>query len=62
MDWKPEDLLKLRRVLQVHDPAEIQTVLTKYTEMVELFSTHFPHWAVPTRVDWSIAVAMAPDW
>jgi hypothetical protein len=62
MDWNPKDLLKLRQVLQVHDPAEIQTVLVKYTEMVELFSTHFPQWPVPARVDWSIAVAMAPDW
>jgi hypothetical protein len=62
MDWKPADLLKLRQVLQVHDPADIQKVLTKYTEMVELFSTHFSTWPVPSRVDWSIAVAMAPDW
>lgn len=62
MDWKPQDLLKLRQVLQVHDPTEVEKVLVKYTEMVELFSSHFPHWAISARVDWSIAVAMAPDW
>jgi hypothetical protein len=62
MDWNAQDLLKLRQVLQVHGTGDIETTLTKYTEMVELFSCHFPHWAVSARVDWSIAVAMAPAW
>lgn len=62
MEWTREDLLKLRQVLQVHPAADIETMLVKYTEMVELFSACFPHWPVSKRVDWSVAVAMAPDW
>lgn len=62
MEWTSQDLLKLRQVLQVHTPSDIETMLVKYTEMLELFSSNFPHWQVSAKVDWSIAVAMAPDW
>ncbi len=64
MEWiiESNDLLRLRQVLHLHSLEAIQTTLIRYTEMIQLFSANFPTWLTQTKVDWSIAVAMAPNW
>lgn len=61
-EWNEDDLLKVRQVLHVHNCEDIEVILIRYTEMIELFSNHFPYWNIRNKVDWSIAVAMAPNW
>lgn len=61
-EWEENDLLKIRQILLVHNTEEIENILIRYAEMLELFSANFPHWKTSNKVDWSIAVAMAPNW
>ena len=60
--WDESKLMQIRKVLHVYDEGDIDTALIKYAEMVEMFSAAFPAWEVRTVADWSIAVALAPDW
>lgn len=61
-EWNEDDLLKVRQVLHIHNSEEIESILIRYTEMIELFTVNFPSWNTSNKVDWSIAVAMAPNW
>lgn len=61
-EWEERHLLQLRKILHVYDEETINGILIKYAEMVEMFEAAFPKWTKEQKIDWSIAVAMAPDW
>lgn len=60
--WDDSVLLEIRKVLHVYDEEEVDKILLKYAEMMELFTATFPTMAVSAKVDWAMSVAMAPEW
>lgn len=61
-EFSDADLLVLRRVMCIHDVEDIDKILLKYAEMVELFSANFPSWDARNVADWAASEALAPEW
>jgi hypothetical protein len=61
-NWSKQNLSKLRRILDKTDEKELKESLIKYTETVELLTIRYPAMGFAEKVDWSMAMALSPEW